>query len=239
MLIIVAALVLGAIGVGWLLYRSADNTEGQLTAATGSVLDECAKNDAFAREARARGLCVVAQQAAQTPSATDVGLTPAEITALVNKALDDRGLAGNLTVEQVRTIVRATLPDLTAQQIESAVAAYVAANQERLKGEKGETGEAGKPGTPGRGISSGPRPLRNSAGECELVTSFTDGTVSRTPAGDAACPGGTATTTTTTTTTTPAPNPTTTPTTTTTTTTTTATTTTDGGGLLDGLLGGN
>lgn len=174
-------LVVAALG-GWLLYRSADNSEGQLQAATGSVLDECAKNDQFAREARARGLCIVAEQASETPSATETGRTDAEITELIRQyLLSNPPQPGRVvTIEEVRDIARQVLPGLSQQQIESATAAYVSANAELFKGEKGDEGD------PGRGIAS--TRLGVVDGQCSLIVQYTDGASQTLPAGDV-CPG--------------------------------------------------
>lgn len=56
------------------------------------------------------------------------------------------------------------------------------------QGEPGTDGRDGQNGTPGRGIRSGPDFVRNEAGECVARTTYDDGTIYDSPAGDAACP---------------------------------------------------
>jgi hypothetical protein len=195
-LVVLAGLALVAIYLAFSASRSAQNGDQQRTAVSTTVLDLCGQKDALSAQLHARGACDVAIAADRVPSATQTGQTDAEIIALIAAYLRDHPQANGSNpaaiVEAARQVLAAN-PDLyrgpagpgpTDDQVASAAAAYIAAHLADFKGSDGA------PGTNGRGVQSGPRFERNSAGDCESVTTYTDGTSDTAPAGDSACPGG-------------------------------------------------
>lgn len=185
--------------------RSAVNSQAQDGAVKSQVLALCSAGDQLATELQARGACDVAVKANQLPSAIDTGPTDAQVTRLIADYFTSHPNLYRPSVESVREAARAVLegdpelyrgplghqgipgPGPTDQQIAAAMAAYIAAHRADFQGAKGD---AGAPGAAGRGIATGPRFRRDSAGGCESVVTYTDGTQDQAPAGDASCPGG-------------------------------------------------
>lgn len=138
----------------------------------------------------------------QTHAITATGPTTDQVVAAARQVLADNPALAVQGPKGEQGIPGAAAPPPTDEQVNSAAAAYFSAHRAEFQGQPGTNGQPGtagtngvqgEPGTPGRGISSGPRFERTPGGDCEAVTVYTDGSEDRSPAGDAACPGGSTT----------------------------------------------